>query len=245
MYLLDVRSRDEFEAGHLEGSRHAPGGQLVQAADEYVGVRNSRVVLVDPERVRSVMTASWLNQMGWDGVFALEPDSGGWEIERGPRLPKVLGLKRWRSVRPQQFSPDWSTLIDLSTSLHFRARHVPGAWWAVRSRLVEARAKLPQASDVVLTSEDATLAHLAAPEAAALWPSVRVLEGGNKAWFAAQLATESGMTNATTALDDVWYKPYDHEHGKDYEKHARAYLDWEVALVEQIKRDPAIRFRSY
>jgi rhodanese-related sulfurtransferase len=245
MYLLDVRSRDEFEAGHLEGSRHAPGGQLVQAADEYVGVRNSRVVLVDPERVRSVMTASWLNQMGWDGVFALEPDSGGWEIERGPRLPKVLGLKRWRSVRPQQFSPDGSTLIDLSTSLHFRARHVPGAWWAVRSRLVEARAKLPQASDVVLTSEDATLAHLAAPEAAALWPSVRVLEGGNKAWFAAQLATESGMTNATTALDDVWYKPYDHEHGKDYEKHARAYLDWEVALVEQIKRDPAIRFRSY
>ena len=35
------------------------------------------------------------------------------------------------------------------------------------------------------------------------------------------------------------------EHGADYEKHARAYLDWEVALVEQIKRDPAIRFRAY
>ena len=44
---------------------------------------------------------------------------------------------------------------------------------------------------------------------------------------------------------DVWYKPYDHEHESDYEKHARAYLDWEVALVDQIKRDPAIRFRSY
>jgi hypothetical protein len=101
--------------------------------------------------------------------------------------------------------------------------------------------------EFVLTSEDGRLAHYAAPEAAALWPRarVRVLAGGNQAWFEQGLPAESGMTRATTSLDDVWYKPYDHEHGADYEKHARAYLDWEVALVEQIKRDPAIRFRSY
>jgi hypothetical protein len=98
---------------------------------------------------------------------------------------------------------------------------------------------------VVLTSEDGVLAHLAAPEAAALWPQaeVRVLEGGNAAWFAAGLPAESGIERATTALDDVWYKPYDH--AADYERHAREYLDWEVALVEQIKRDPTIRFRSF
>jgi hypothetical protein len=159
-------------------------------------------------------------------------------------VPEIPGFKRWRSIRPQQLAPE-ATVIDLATSLRFRARHVPGAWWAVRSRLAEARAKIPQNDDVVLTSEDATLAHLAAPEAAELWPSVRVLEGGNNAWFAAKLATESGIANTTTMLDDVWYKPYDHEQEKDYEKHARAYLEWEVALVEQIRRDPAIRFRSY
>jgi rhodanese-related sulfurtransferase len=246
LYLLDVRSLAEFEAGHLEGSRHAPGGQVVQAADEYVGVRNARVVLIDPERVRSVMTASWLNQMGWDGVHVLEPEGedrfGDWAVERGPRVPKIPGFKRWRGIRAQQLAPE-ATVIDLSTSLRFRARHVPGAWWAVRSRLAEARAKIQDTSGVVLTSEDATLAHLAAPEAAELWPNVKVLEGGNRAWFAAKLATESGMTHATTALDDVWVKPYDHEQEKDFEKHARAYLDWEVALVEQIRRDPAIRFR--
>ena len=69
---------------------------------------------------------------------------------------------------------------------------------------------------------------------------VRVLEGGNKAWKG---EWESGIERATTATDDVWYKPYDH--GADFEKHAREYLDWEVALVEQIKRDPTIRFRAY
>ncbi len=243
-YLLDVRSREEFEAGHLRGARHAPGGQVVQAMDEFVAVRNSRVVLVDPERVRAVMTASWLNQMGWGEAYVLEP-GGDWEMEAGPRVMPVPGFKHWESVHAQQLAPDAATVVDLSTSLRYRGWHLPGAWWAVRSRLAEARGKIGDAPEVVLTSEDGGLAHLAAPEAAALWPSVKVLEGGNRAWRAAKLATESGMTRPTTALDDVWYKPYDHEHEKDYEKHARAYLDWEVALVEQIKRDPAIRFRTY
>ena len=244
-YLLDVRSREEFEAGHLKGARHAPGGQVVQAMDEFVAVRNSRVVLVDPERVRAVMTASWLNQMGWDEVYVLEPREGDWETEAGPRVLPIPGFQRWQSVRAQQLAPEKATVVDLSTSLRYRGWHLPGAWWAVRSRLAEARRKIGEAPDVVLTSEDGVLAHLAAPEAAALWPGVRVLEGGNKAWRAAKLATESGMAKPTTELDDIWYKPYDHEHEQDFEKHARAYLDWEVALVEQIKRDPAIRFRTY
>jgi hypothetical protein len=102
---------------------------------------------------------------------------------------------------------------------------------------------MPEAKTLVLTSEDGLLAHLAAPEASALWPHVEVLEGGNAAWFAAGRPAESGLERATTSLDDVSYKPYDH--AQDYEKHARAYLDWEVALVEQIKRDPTIRFRAY
>jgi rhodanese-related sulfurtransferase len=98
LYLLDVRSREEFEAKRIAGSRHAPGGQLVQATDEYIGVRNSRVVLVDPERVRSVMTASWLNQMGWEEVYVLEPEGAdgfaGWPTESGPRARQVLGFKK-------------------------------------------------------------------------------------------------------------------------------------------------------
>jgi rhodanese-related sulfurtransferase len=246
-YLLDVRTREEFEEGRLEGARHAPGGQLVQATDEFVAVRNARIVLADPERVRSVMTASWLNQMGWDEVYVLEPDTGDWPLERGPREAEIPGFQPWPAVTAQELARMPATVLDLSTSLRFRARHVAGAWWGVRARLEEARAKTADARELVLTSEDGVLAHLAAPEAAVLWPRARVqvLEGGNRAWFAEGLPTESGLANATTANDDVWYKPYDHEHESDYEKHARAYLDWEVALVEQIKRDPAIRFRAY
>ena len=253
LYLLDVRAREEFERARIAGSRHAPGGQLVQATDEYVGVRNARIVCIDPERVRSVMTASWLNQMGWHEVYALEPEGedgfAGWTLEHGPRVRAPAGFKPWRVTTARELAQRAAgrdlIVLDLATSLRFRDRHVAGAWWAVRARLDEARARFAQARAVVLTSEDATLAHLAAPEAATLWPqaAVSVLEGGNASWFASNLPVETGIENATTTLDDVWYKPYDQD--RDYEKHARAYLSWEVALVEQIKRDPSIRFRAY
>ena len=235
LYILDVRTREEFERRHVAGARHAPGGQLVQASDEYVGVRNARVVLVDWELVRAVMTASWLNQMGWDDVHVLQ-DFSGLAFETGPR-PKPA-IKSWRTTRDIA----GATLLDLSTSLRFNYSHLPGAWWGVRSRLKEAAQKMPPAKRLVLTSEDGTLAHLAAPEAAEHFPQadIRVLEGGNAAWTG---PTESGIERATTERDDVWYKPYDH--AQDYKKFAREYLNWEVALVEQIKRDPTIRFRSY
>jgi rhodanese-related sulfurtransferase len=254
LYLLDVRTREEFEKKRIAGSRHAPGGQLVQATDEYVGVRNARIVLIDPARVRSVMTASWLNQMGWDDVHVLEPEGAdgfeGWPLERGPRK-REFAMTPAATISPEELAPRVAAndfcVIDLASSLRYRARHIPGAWWAVRARLAEAKAKIPSPKRLVVTSEDGLLARFAAAEAAALWPDAerQVLEGGNAAWFAAGLPVESGMTHPTTTLDDVWYKPYDHEQEGDYEKHARAYLSWEVALVDQIKRDPTICFRAY
>ncbi len=251
LFLLDVRSRHEFEAQHIAASRHAAGGQLVQATDEYIGVRNARVVLIDPARVRSVMTAHWLNQMGWNEVYVLEPEGAagfsGWETARGPRQP--IEFPRAGTLSPAALAARLAqggvTVLDLSTSLQFRARHIPGSWWAVRARLDQARTLLPHARSLVLSSPDGILAHLAAPEAKTLWPDaeILVLDGGNAAWSAAGLALESGIDNRTTELDDIWYKPYDH--ARDYEQHARAYLSWEVALVEQIKREPAVRFRAY
>src|SRR5512134_3234233 len=234
LYILDVRTREEFERSHVAGSRHAPGGQLVQAADEYVGVRNARVVLVDPDLVRAIMTASWLIQMGWNDVHVLEDAE---LTESGPRKPQIPGTPPWQTVSA---IPEGAAVLDLSTSLRFQKAHIPGAWWGVRSRLPEARAAIGDVPSLVLTSEDGVLAHLAAPEAAALFSKVTVLEGGNAAWRG---PTESGAERATTTRDDVWYKPYDHS--ADYLKHARDYLDWEVALVEQVKRDPTIRFRAF
>lgn len=260
-YFFDVRSPEEYAAGHIAGTRHAPGGQLVQSTDEYCAVKNARIVLADPERVRAVMTASWLVQLGWRDVFVLTPEGrdgfSGWPVARGKPQGAAAygaiagGLPAWRTIAPEDWyrrmrgQSDFAA-IDFATSLHYRERHVPYAWWAVRARLAEAKTFVFNPRALLLTSEDGVLARLAAPEAAALWPNaeIAVLAGGNAAWFAAELPIEKGLDRATTANDDVWYKPYDHP-ADALKQHMQSYLDWEVALVEQIKRDPTIKFEAF
>ena len=87
LYVFDVRDPTEYEAGHLPGAMSAPGGQLVQATDQYAGTLGARIVWCDDNEVRAVMTASWLKQMGWHDVFVL-PEAGS---ETGKPADVVLG----------------------------------------------------------------------------------------------------------------------------------------------------------
>ena len=78
----------------MSGSKSAPGGQLVQATDEYVGVRNARLVLIDDTGVRATMTASWLIQMGWREVYVLEGGLSCDSLRTGPETSRLLGADK-------------------------------------------------------------------------------------------------------------------------------------------------------
>ena len=105
LYLFDVRHPEEYETGHLPGSLSAPGGQLVQATDRYVGVLRARLVLIDDTGVRATMTASWLRQMGWDEVFVLAGGLAG-KLESGPdpaiRPPAPVSVSANTSLGPAE-----------------------------------------------------------------------------------------------------------------------------------------------
>ena len=58
VYILDVRTSEEYAASHIAGAVWAPGGQAVQATDEYVAVHEATVVLACDGFARSVMTAA-------------------------------------------------------------------------------------------------------------------------------------------------------------------------------------------
>ena len=96
-YLFDVRDPVEYSAGHFPGAVSAPGGQLVQATDQYAGTLGARVVLVDDHEVRAAMTASWLRQMGWSDVFVLIAtgrETGGTAAPvLGPAPPSERGIE--------------------------------------------------------------------------------------------------------------------------------------------------------
>ena len=247
LYLLDVRSPEEYAAGHLRGSRSAPGGQLVQATDEYVGVRNARLVLIDDAGVRATMTASWLLQMGWPEVRVLAGGLTGAPLETGWPRPMPSALK---SVDVEEIDPavlneagmNGIVVVDFADSLTYRAGHVPGAWFMVRSRIAEDVANLPAAERYVATSPDGRLARLAAADLApVVGRPVLALRGGTAAWRAAELLLVQGNENLASATDDVMYKPYDHERG--IEGFMRDYLAWEVDLVRQIEADGTANFR--
>ena len=250
-HLLDVRTPDEYLDGHLPGSVNAPGGQLVQATDEYVATRNARLVLVDDNSVRATMTASWLRQMGWNDAVVLGRAFDGRQLESG--LPARRSVGRAPTIKVSELADrlaagaDSLAILDIGTSLKYRNKgHLPGAWWGVRSRLDAARAAIGEVDTLVLTSTDGQLAKLAVADAQQHWPDAAVLAlaGGTKGWRHAGHEMEPGFIRPTTEPNDVWYKPYDHDHEVAAE-HMQAYLTWEIALVGQLGRDPTVSFPSF
>jgi rhodanese-related sulfurtransferase len=256
LYRLDVRDPAEYAAGHIKGFRHAAGGQLVQATDQYVGARNATIVLHDNDGVRATMTAHWLMQMAWNEVYVLDHKPAASELttEAEPRFPKGFKLPSPATVAPKDVDVKDSLVIDLDTSLRYRDGHIPGAWFAVRANLAKTIPEMlakQQAStgsgakSIVLVSPDGEIAALAAAEAqeAAGGLKVAVLAGGMKAWRDAGLAVETGHTRMADPPTDVWYRPYDFK--EDVEAAMRQYLDWEVDLVPQVKRDGDAQFTVY
>jgi rhodanese-related sulfurtransferase len=245
LYVFDVRDPREYEAGHIAGALSAPGGQLVQATDQYVGTLGARIVLVDDKEVRAAMTASWLRQMGWRDVY-VQTEAGtetGWpktpvlETETPPDAAISCAALNSLLARGE------AAVIDLSLSRNYLARHIPGAWFAIRTRLAPALKKIPVAGTLVLTSEDGTLARLAVAEATALVDApVRFLDGGNAAWQAAGNAVSSEPRMADEAIDQ-WRKPY--ERGGDGKAAMQEYLAWETDLLPRIERDGSLKFAPF
>ena len=237
LYVFDVRDPTDYAAGHLPGAVNAPGGQLVQATDQYAGTLGARLVLVDDREVRAVMTASWLKQMGWRDVFVLAATGA----EKGRPSAPVLGTPSSGSaIEPKELfelvAKDRVTVIDLSLSPAYRKGHIPGAWFAIRTRLPQALAKIPVNGELILTSEDGVLADLAASETRT---PARYLRGGNAAWQKAGLPLSTELRMADEPLD-YWPKPY--ERSGDTKRAMSEYLSWEVDLLPRIERDGTTRF---
>ncbi len=245
VYRFDVRTPEEYAAGHLPGFASAPGGQLVQETDHHAPVRGARIVLADDDGVRAPMTASWLAQMGWEVYVDRAAAGGGAQCHRrgaGASRPR----RRCEDVSPADLAqalraaPGDIAVIDLTASVQHAKRHIPGAWFAIRAQLAQALDAIPPARRYVLTCGSSLLARFAAADLRAALDArrsaaeVAVLAGGNAAWFAAGLPAESGLPRAATPPTDRYRRPYE---GTDAPAEAmQAYLDWEFGLVAQLGR---------
>lgn len=242
LYRFDVRTREEYEAGHLEGWRWAPGGQLVQATDEYAAARGARIVLADWDGVRALTTGAWLAQLGGYEVFLYTPPTLP-TLATGPEPVRVLASHAPAPlVSPQQaqalLEQGRAAVFDVDRRAAFERQHIAGARFAVPDRLVAFVADLPDGQVVLLTSPDGLLPRTVAPELAArTGRDVRAIAGGTEAWAAAGLPVETGDAGVLTGDDDHWYSPYAHRDVRLRDAGFHAYLDWELGLVAQLERE--------
>ena len=116
-----MRDPAEYAQGHIKGFRHAAGGQLVQATDQYVGARNATIVLHDNDGVRATMTAHWLLQMGWKNTYVLDHKPAASELttEAEPRFPKGFALPTPATVSAAELN------AALASDTGDRSRHQP------------------------------------------------------------------------------------------------------------------------
>lgn len=245
-YLFDVRGPAEFEAGHVPGAVSAPGGQLVQATDRYIGVRGARVVLVDDDGVRAAVTATWLKQMGWRDVWIARAAAADLcESRRGAGRLAPPPMTRWNTVDARTLAgllagDDAPLVVDVSTSLQYREAHVPGAYWLVRGEREALERLAPGDRSIVVTGRNNDLVALAAAEVAKRYGSdrVRALPGGNQAWMREGLPVERGLTRPLSEPADVYYMPYEHKDPAIARREMVNYLEWELELVGCLQSEP-------
>ncbi len=234
LYCLDVRTPEEFAAGHHPLAQSAPGGQLVQATDRWIAVRNARIALIDDTGLRAALTALWLRAMGHRPfvVRSEDPETTRQSAARAAEAPPqpALPVMPAADLR-ERLAQNRVQVIDLRPSASFRRGHIAGALWSIRPRL--AGLTLEPSRPLALTAETPALAALAAIDLREMGPEEPVFVAPDEAaWREAGLALEesTGPSDAD-AIDYLFFV-----HGRhDGDKAAmRAYLAWELALIGQL-----------
>jgi rhodanese-related sulfurtransferase len=245
-YLLDVRDPREYRQRHMPGSVSAPGGQLIQATDHWVGVRRARLVLVDDTEVRAAVCAYWLAQRDYDVAILAAGEAAWWDarseipaiapVEAAPRVSvAMLAAELTGSRQP--------LLLDCQQSMAYRRAHVPGAAWVIRPRLEAAVSGTSRTRPIRLLGADSGPEDLLAADLRALgFTDVAVLDGGIAAWQAA------GQPVAATADDPpdedcADYLFFVHDRHQGNLESARRYLAWEHGLVESLAAGERAHYR--
>ena len=238
IYLIDVRTAEEYAAGHIPGFRWFPGGQAVQRSDDVAVVKNAPVVFVCDKKARATLIASWYRQMGFREVFAVDGGTTAWSasggaLEKGLPDESPVGYQEARgaaksiSPRELQAAPP-ASVIFVDTSQDFARGHVPGARWAPRGWLELWIGDIvpSKSAAIAVTCLDGRSARLAAATLRELgYQNLSVLDGGMAAWQKAGFPVERGLSGVMAPPTDVVPAGPDRNFAD-----MQNYLRWEEAL---------------
>lgn len=230
LYLCDVRTAEEFKQKALPGAQHTPGGQLIQATDQFIGVRNARIVLYDSDGTRAITVASWLKQMGHD-VSVLKDG-----IQSKVSLPQIVGAKLTGAhiltdSELVSAHADGNTLfLDLRSSMQYRKGHVAGSVWTIRPHLL--KATQGHKGPIVCISEDRIVAQGAYAQLATSGQNPQIYLCKNNLFPESLDIVSTPTVPADSECIDYLFFVHDRHDGN--KEAARRYLEWETGLVAQL-----------
>ncbi len=91
--VLDLRSKQSFDAGHIGDARHVPAAELEAQADALKKWREKTVITYDDSGMGGASAARTLTKLGFTKVFNLEGGLNAWVKDNLPLTKTASGGK--------------------------------------------------------------------------------------------------------------------------------------------------------
>ena len=233
-FVFDIRTDEEYREDGPAGAVHAPGGQLIQDFDHWVGVQSARVVLIDDDECRAPMIASWLALMGVD-VAWLRGGRDSWRSLRDfkGQSKSNLRLEIPRKVQLKEALDPAALCLDARLSMQYREGHLPGYRWVSRSLLNEQITSTDYQQSIIIIAD--------MERAICLTIELKAQGFKNIGWLASTLVDWQGKgvtlertpnkPNNTSCIDYLFFVHDRHDGNLEA---SRRYLAWETGLLAQL-----------
>jgi rhodanese-related sulfurtransferase len=257
--ILDVRRFDEYTTMNIPGSLSVPGAELVLRAGNAAPDPDTTIIVNCAGRTRSIIGAQSLINAGLPNkVRALRNGTMGWtlakhSLEHGANRRGGIGLfegardnardvtyragvKRLGPGERAVLEADRSRTLyrfDVREAEEYTAGHLSGFRHYPGGQLVQEidMAAPVRGARLLLTDDKSVRADMTASWLAQMGWEVYVLDGG----YGGPLEVGPPQPLPKPDPSQRYRRPY--EGTESAEKAMQAYLDWELGLVEQLRRD--------
>jgi len=233
----------------LPGFIPAAGGQLIQATDSYVAVPNAPVLLHDTDDVRALVTAYWLQRMGYD-AWVVKHENADFVVTR---LAQAMREAKGRTAQaglisgmlPRSETPERGVasvlFVDASPLRLHEFKRVEGSLHFMRRRFDwKAFTEASQGRKVVLYGSSADLCKHALRDFAERGYDIGYTDATVDALHEMGWAVTQGRISSGDFYPDEFVRPI--ERPSHREEAMAQYLAWEVELPEKMANDQTIAF---
>ena len=224
-------------------SANTLGGQLVQATDQYLAVRNARIVLCDDTGLRAATTTMWLRGMGDMMLAFLRKTCPG---HRASKVNYTVAT----IIDAPLVSPEGAfgrvsngaILVDASRSQDYRSGHARASIWITRSRVTTLDCRLNDT--IIVTGQEKSLILGVVSDFLELgFTNMFWFEGSPEIWSRAGFEIEQTPDCPTDqeCIDFLFFVHDRHDGNMDA---ARRYLEWENRFVSSTRRSRTWHFTA-